>query len=117
MYLLMMIGLWLYDGNSSKMRQSWITTKSLDLLKGYITKRDVDVIANAANSYLKHGGGVAAAIVRKGREIIQLEGDKIGFVPVGSAVVTSAGKLPYKAVIHTVGPSMVKVMEIISYLD
>ena len=80
--------------------------KTLRLLKGDITERDVDVIVNAANSYLKHGGGVAAAIVRKGGAIIQEESDKIGFVPVGSAVITSAGKLPCKAVIHTVGPRM-----------
>ena len=71
-----------------------------------ITERDVDVIVNAANSYLKHGGGVAAAIVRKGGAIIQEESDKIGFVPVGSSVITSAGKLLCKAVIHTVGPRM-----------
>jgi O-acetyl-ADP-ribose deacetylase len=44
--------------------------KILRLVKGDITGRDVDAIVNAANSYLKHGGGVAAAIVRKGREII-----------------------------------------------
>src|SRR6266513_3322638 len=80
--------------------------KILRLVKGDITERDVDVIVNAANSYLKHGGGVAAAIVRKGEAIIQEESDKIGFVPVGSAVITSAGKLPCKAVIHTVGPRM-----------
>ena len=80
--------------------------KILRLVKGDITERDVDVIVNAANSYLKHGGGVAAAIVRKGGAIIQEESDKIGFVPVGSAVITSAGKLPCKAVIHTVGPRM-----------
>jgi O-acetyl-ADP-ribose deacetylase len=82
--------------------------KILRLVNGDITERNVDVIVNAANSYLKHGGGVAAAIVRKGGAIIQEESDRIGggFVPVGSAVITSAGKLPCKAVIHTVGPMM-----------
>jgi O-acetyl-ADP-ribose deacetylase (regulator of RNase III) len=82
--------------------------KILRLVKGDITERNVDAIVNAANSYLKHGGGVAAAIVRKGGAIIQEESDKTGggFVPVGSAVITSAGKLPCKAVIHTVGPRM-----------
>jgi O-acetyl-ADP-ribose deacetylase (regulator of RNase III) len=54
--------------------------KTLRLVYGDITERDVDVIVNAANSYLKHGGGVAAAIVRKGGKIIQEESDKIGFV-------------------------------------
>jgi O-acetyl-ADP-ribose deacetylase (regulator of RNase III) len=85
------------------------SNKILRLVKGDITERDVDVIVNAANSYLKHGGGVAAAIVRKGGAIIQEESDRIvagGFVTVGSAVITTAGKLPCKAVIHTVGPRM-----------
>jgi O-acetyl-ADP-ribose deacetylase len=80
--------------------------KTLRLVYGDITERDVDAIVNAANSYLKHGGGVAAAIVRKGGKIIQEESDKIGFVPVGSSVITIAGRLPCKAVIHTVGPRM-----------
>jgi O-acetyl-ADP-ribose deacetylase len=80
--------------------------KTLRAVYGDITERDVDVIVNAANTYLKHGGGVAAAIVRKGGKIIQEESDKIGFVPVGSSVITTAGRLSCKAVIHTVGPRM-----------
>ncbi|NOX20255.1 MAG: macro domain-containing protein [Nitrospirae bacterium] len=80
--------------------------KTLRLVKGDITERDVEAIVNAANSYLKHGGGVAGAIVRKGGDIIQQESDRIGFVPVGSAAITTAGKLPCKAVIHAVGPRM-----------
>jgi O-acetyl-ADP-ribose deacetylase len=84
--------------------------KVLRLVKGDITQRNIDAIVNAANSYLKHGGGVAAAIVRKGGDIIQEESDKTvagrGLVPVGSAVITTAGKLPCKALIHTVGPRM-----------
>ena len=47
--------------------------KFLRLVKGDITERNVDAIVNAANSYLKHGGGVAAAIVRKGGTLIQEE--------------------------------------------
>jgi O-acetyl-ADP-ribose deacetylase len=84
--------------------------KILRLVKEDITERNVDAIVNAANSHLKHGGGVAAAIVRKGGPIIQEESDKTvadrGLVSVGSAVATTAGKLPCKAVIHTVGPIM-----------
>ena len=80
--------------------------KTLRAVYGDITERDVDIIVNAANTYLKHGGGVAAAIVRKGGKIIQEESDKIGFVPVGSSVITTAGRLSCKAVIHTVGPRM-----------
>ena len=74
------------------------------LIKGDITDQNVDVIVNPANSYLKHGGGVAGAIVRKGGKIIQTESDKIGFVPVGSSVITTSGELPVQAIIHTVGP-------------
>jgi len=74
--------------------------KILRLVNGDITERNVDVIVNAANSYLKHGGGVAAAIVRKGGAIIQEESDRIG------GGFTSAGKLPCKTVIHTVGSRM-----------
>ena len=80
--------------------------KRILLVKGDITQRSVDVIVNAANSYLKHGGGVAAAIVKNGGNVIQQESDKIGFVPVGSAAITSPGRLPCKAIIHAVGPQM-----------
>ncbi|MFL6359700.1 MAG: macro domain-containing protein [Nitrososphaeraceae archaeon] len=84
--------------------------KILRLVKGDITERNVDAIVNSANSYLKHGGGVAAAIVRKGGAIIQEESDKIvtsrGLVPVGLAVITTAGNLPCKTVIHAVGPRL-----------
>jgi O-acetyl-ADP-ribose deacetylase (regulator of RNase III) len=76
------------------------------LIKGDITEQNVDVIVNPANSFLKHGGGVAGAIVRKGGNIIQIESDKIGFVPVGSSALTTSGKLPCNAIIHTVGPKM-----------
>ena len=76
------------------------------LVNGDITERKVDAIVNAASSYLRHGGGVAAAIVRKGGVIIQQESDKIGFVQVGFAAITTAGNLPCKAVIHAVGPRM-----------
>lgn len=79
--------------------------KTIRLVCGDITGRNVDFIVNPANSYLKHGGGVAAAIVRKGGQVIQEESDKIGYVPVGTAVITTSGKLPWKAVIHTVGPT------------
>jgi O-acetyl-ADP-ribose deacetylase (regulator of RNase III) len=83
-----------------------IDNKILRLVLGDITERDVDAIVNAANSHLQHGGGVAGAIVRKGGQIIQEESDRIGFVPVGNAALTTAGKLPAKFVIHAVGPRM-----------
>jgi len=80
----------------------------IQIVKGDITKEVVDAIVNAANSYLKHGGGVAGAIVRKGGYEIQKESDEIlrknGPVPTGEAVVTNAGKLKARYVIHAVGP-------------
>jgi len=83
-----------------------IKGKIIRLVRGDITERNVDVIVNAANSYLRHEGGLAAAIVRKGGKIIQEDSDKIGVVPVGNAVITGSGKLPCKAVIHAVGPKI-----------
>ncbi|MCX8027216.1 MAG: macro domain-containing protein [Thermodesulfovibrionales bacterium] len=88
------------------MKEIQINNKTIRVTKGDITDRDVDAIVNAANSYLQHGGGVALAIVKKGGDIIQQESDKIGFCPVGSAVITSGGKLKARFVIHTVGPKM-----------
>jgi O-acetyl-ADP-ribose deacetylase (regulator of RNase III) len=81
-----------------------IEGRKIRLIKGDITESSSDAIVNAANSYLKHGGGVARAIVKKGGEIIQKESDKIAFVPVGDCAITSAGRLKAKAVIHAVGP-------------
>lgn len=76
------------------------------LVSADLTERDVDAIVNAANSHLRHGGGVAGAIVRKGGRIIQDESDKIGYVPVGSAAATTGGKLKARLVVHAVGPRM-----------
>jgi O-acetyl-ADP-ribose deacetylase (regulator of RNase III) len=80
--------------------------KLIRLIKGDITDRKVDAIVNPANSYLVHGGGVAGAILRKGGKIIQEESRKIGYVKVGNSAITSAGNLPCRYVIHTVGPRM-----------
>ncbi len=76
----------------------------IKIVHGDITEEETDAIVNAANSHLKHGGGVAGAIVRKGGKIIQEESNKIGYVPVGKAAITGAGNLKSKYVIHTVGP-------------
>lgn len=65
-----------------------------------ITKLDVDAIANAANTELRHGGGVAGAIVRAGGRVIQDESDDAAPLELGDAVETSAGELPSKWVIH-----------------
>lgn len=78
----------------------------IELVKGDITELATDAIVNAANSQLQHGGGVAWAIVNRGGYVIQRESDKLKFCPVGNAVITSAGKLKAKYVIHAVGPRM-----------
>lgn len=77
---------------------------SIELVKGDITELNTDAIVNAANSRLQHGAGVAGAIVNKGGYVIQRESDKLRFCPVGNAVITTAGKLKAKYVIHAVGP-------------
>lgn len=83
-----------------------VNGKTLRLVRGDLTGRDVDAVVNAANSHLQHGGGVAGAIVRRGGQIIQEESNRVGYVPVGHAAVTTAGKLPARFVIHAVGPRM-----------
>lgn len=79
------------------------TVEVLDLLCA-----EVDAIVNAANGVLAHGGGVARVISRAAGRALDEEGDAIvregGKIRTGEAVVTTAGKLPYKGVIHAVGP-------------
>ena len=70
------------------------------LEQGDICKQKVDAIVNAANSELLHGGGIAAAIILAGGNIIQEQSNKIGQIKLGEAAVTEAGKLPSKYVIH-----------------
>ncbi len=81
-----------------------LNTTTLRVVRGDLTESDADAIVNAANNYLKHGGGVAGAIVKKGGKIIQEESDKIGYVPTGSCAITTGGNLKAKYVIHAVGP-------------
>lgn len=77
---------------------------------GDLIREPVDCIVNAANGALAHGGGVAAAISKAAGPSLDEEGDELvrrgGTVPVGGAVVTNAGRLPFKGVIHAVGPMM-----------
>jgi O-acetyl-ADP-ribose deacetylase (regulator of RNase III) len=83
-----------------------INRTTLRLVSADLTERDVDAIVNAANTHLQHGGGVAGAIVRKGGQVIQDESNAIGYVPVGGAAITGAGRLKARFVIHAVGPRM-----------
>jgi O-acetyl-ADP-ribose deacetylase (regulator of RNase III) len=83
-------------------------TNSMELIRGDIAKVEADAIVNAANSSLMGGGGVDGAIHRAGGKAILEEYRKIiakqGPCKTGEAVITTAGNLPARFVIHTVGP-------------
>jgi len=78
----------------------------LELIDADITELNVEAVVNPANEKLKLGSGVAGAIRRRGGPSIQKECDRIGEAHVGTAVITGAGKLTAKHVIHAVGPRM-----------
>jgi O-acetyl-ADP-ribose deacetylase (regulator of RNase III) len=77
-------------------------------VRGNLLDEPVDAIVNAANGHLAHGGGVAGIISRAAGPELDRESalliQKHGPLATGSAVVTTAGKLPFKGVIHAVGP-------------
>jgi O-acetyl-ADP-ribose deacetylase (regulator of RNase III) len=78
------------------------------VVRGNLLEEPVDAIVNAANGHLAHGGGVAGIISRAAGPSLQEESDRLvasrGAFPTGAAVATTAGKLPFKGVIHAVGP-------------
>ncbi|XP_036601137.1 protein mono-ADP-ribosyltransferase PARP14-like isoform X1 [Trichosurus vulpecula] len=80
----------------------------LTVQKGDLTQFSADVVVNAANEDLKHSGGLAAALSKAAGPELQRDCDQIirkqGKIPPGWAVVSTAGQLPYKQVIHAVGP-------------
>ncbi|MCD6452516.1 MAG: macro domain-containing protein [Acidobacteria bacterium] len=75
----------------------------VEVIKGDITEVKADAIVNAANNHLFMGAGVAGAIKRKGGRVIEKEAVAQGPIPIGEAVVTTAGDLPAKWVIHAAG--------------
>ena len=77
---------------------------TLELVQGDITKQHTEAIGNAANSGLRGGGGVDGAIHRAGGPSIMQECRRIGACPTGSAVITGAGDLEARYVLHAVGP-------------
>ena len=72
----------------------------LEVINADVTKLEVDAIANAANTELRHGGGVAAAISRAGGPGVQRESDEKAPIALGDAVETTAGDMPARWVIH-----------------
>ncbi|REK08962.1 MAG: O-acetyl-ADP-ribose deacetylase [Planctomycetota bacterium] len=83
-----------------------IQGRTLELALGDITDQEVDAIVNAANSQLAGGGGVDGAVHRRGGRTIMADTTKRypGGCPTGSAVISTAGDLPARFVIHAVGP-------------
>jgi O-acetyl-ADP-ribose deacetylase (regulator of RNase III) len=88
----------------------------LEVIAGDITQLDVDAITNAANTQLKHGGGVAAAISGAAGPELQRESDEKAPIGLGDAVETSGGELPARYVIHAAtmelgGPTSAEIIE------
>lgn len=95
--------------NNKKM-QFLFGDRELVLKVADLLSEPVDVIVNAANGSLFHGGGIAGQILQQGGEIIQQESNQFikehGQLESGMVALTSAGVLPFAAVIHAVGPVM-----------
>jgi O-acetyl-ADP-ribose deacetylase (regulator of RNase III) len=88
----------------------------LEVIEADVTKLEVDAIANAANTRLKHGGGVAGAISRAGGPEVQRESDERAPIGLGEAVETTAGDMPARWVIHAAtmelgGPTSAEIIE------
>jgi O-acetyl-ADP-ribose deacetylase (regulator of RNase III) len=89
---------------------------TLEVKNADVTKLEVDAIANAANTQLAHGGGVAGAISRAGGPEVQRESDAAAPIGLGEAVETTAGEMPARWVIHAAtmelgGPTSAEIIE------
>jgi O-acetyl-ADP-ribose deacetylase (regulator of RNase III) len=88
----------------------------VEVLDTDITSLEVDAIANAANTELRHGGGVAAAISRAGGPTVDAESHGAAPIALGEAVETTAGDMPARWVIHAAtmelgGPTSAEIIE------
>jgi len=88
----------------------------LEVVQADVTRLEVDAITNAANTELKHGGGVAAAIARAGGPAVQAESNEKAPIGLGEAVETTAGDMPARYVIHAAtmklgGPTSAEIIE------
>lgn len=89
---------------------------ALEVLQADVTTLEVDAIANAANTQLRHGGGVAGAISRAGGPALQRESNEKAPIGLGEAVETTAGDMPARWVIHAAtmelgGPTSADIIE------
>jgi O-acetyl-ADP-ribose deacetylase len=94
--------------NATLAEHRFATGQTLQLVQGDITAETTDAIVNAANAHLRHGGGVAGVISRRGGPAIQSESDawvrEHGPVSHAEPAYTSGGELACRYVIHAVGP-------------
>ena len=93
-----------------------MTVAELEVVAADVTALEVDAIANAANTELRHGGGVAGAISRAGGPEVQRESDEKAPIGLGEAVETTAGDMPARWVIHAAtmelgGPTSAEIIE------
>jgi O-acetyl-ADP-ribose deacetylase len=97
-------------------REHVVAMAALEVLQADVTTLEVDAIANAANTRLLHGGGVAAAIAQAGGPELQRESEQRAPIGLGEAVETTAGDMPARWVIHAAtmelgGPTSPEVIE------
>uniref|UniRef100_A0A8C8X6E0 Poly(ADP-ribose) polymerase family member 9 n=1 Tax=Panthera leo TaxID=9689 RepID=A0A8C8X6E0_PANLE len=102
------------EGNSESLqvfREMLIPGLELSVWRDDLTRHTVDAVVNAANEELIHAGGLAQALVNAGGPEIQEESrrfiSRFGKIPTGNIVITRAGRLPCKLIIHAVGPRWV----------